>query len=406
MSGERSGSGASSASATPVGRLTGAVRRLSSALLAVSIATLLAAAPASALKGRQQALGLRVAVPAAGDYSLLGFELSIGGEGKAHRRQPVALSMRNLHRRGVFALARIRPAKGAPGRFLGELVVFHRAGGKAAAAPGARASGGPLEELIVRAVNEHIIKQHIKANIIALATAHHLGEDDFCDPAGPQTYLLGNQIIGAAVLLSQPLAALPTHTTLPQLADDATSELCDYIEDEEEEEDDEAGESAFLIVNGFLGVQGPVYPLMKTAPPPTTPPMTPYHVIFNGVWGFEGPNEVKLTATFSGIYGAHGARAADSTNPITAVKVVAPPSGTTPRQITNQLCPAQLPSVQVTTTTSPNDTLVCSGGAGIPLDQQFTLNVQTNPAPSAGMGGQLYAQQDGAYLPPFSITGP
>jgi hypothetical protein len=382
------------------------MRRLSGVLLAAALTLLLAPAPAPALSGPVQTLVLRAPVPKAGDFFVLGFELSIGGEGRAHRRQQVALSVRNLGRRGVFALARVRPEKGHPGRFVGELEVFHRGGGKAAAAgPGAHTSGGTFEELTLRARNERVVKEVLKANILSLADAHHLGHDEFCEPTSPFTYLLSSQIFGAAVLLSQAIPFLPAHSNLPQLADDAAWELCDYVEDEEEEEEDEASELPIATLNGFLGTHGPTYMHLTPAPQPPTP-TPPYHLLFSGMWGFEGINEVKMTASFSGAYYAHGARAADSTNPVTAVKVVVPPSGSTPRQITNQLCPAQLPSAAVTTTSNPQDTLVCSGGTGIPLGQQFTLNVQTNPLPSVGMGGQLYAQQDGAYLAPFPISGP
>jgi hypothetical protein len=298
----------------------------------------------------------------------------------------------------------VRPEQGHPGRFIGELEVFNRAGGKAAASgPSGHASRGSFEELTLRARNEHVIKEVLKANIVALATAHHLGADEFCEPTSPFTYLLSTQIFGSAVLVSQLIPFLPAHTNLPQLADDAVWELCDYIEDEEEEEEDEGLEARIVTLDGFLGTQGPTY--MRKVPTPTPTP-TPYHLLFSGQWTFENPFEVRMTAWFSGAYNTHGAEIADSTNPITAIKVVAPRSATTPRVITNQLCPAQLPNAAVTTTNNSQDTLLCSGGTGIPLGQQFTVNVQTNPSPSAGMGGQLYAQQDGAYLAPFSIGGP
>jgi hypothetical protein len=48
---------------------------------------------------------------------------------------------------------------------------------------------------------------------------------------------------------------------------------------------------------------------------------------------------------------------------------------------------------------------MCSGGS-LSINQQFTLNVQSSPLPSSGMGGQLLAHQDGAYLAPFSFGGP
>jgi hypothetical protein len=90
---------------------------------------------------------------------------------------------------------------------------------------------------------------------------------------------------------------------------------------------------------------------------------------------------------------------ADVRSPITAVRVVVA------RQITNYLCPTQLPSGAVTTTSAANDTLTCSGGT-LAIDEAFRMNLRTNPNPSSGMGGQLYGQQDGVFKGPFAITGP
>ena len=121
--------------------------------------------------------------------------------------------------------------------------------------------------------------------------------------------------------------------------------------------------------------------------------------VFN--WQNFGEGEVKG----SGRFFVQGGRAADVNSALDAVKIVIPPSGGTPRQITNQLCPSQLPSAVVSTTSNSNDTLTCSGGS-LPVGQDFTLNVRTSPAPSNGMGGQLFGRQDGAFRGPFSITGP
>jgi hypothetical protein len=87
------------------------------------------------------------------------------------------------------------------------------------------------------------------------------------------------------------------------------------------------------------------------------------------------------------------------------VKVVIPASGGTPRQVTNWVCPTQLPTTAVSTTTNTNDTLKCSGGS-LPVGQTFQLFVRTNPDASAGMGGQLFGQQDSVFKGPFAITGP
>ena len=67
--------------------------------------------------------------------------------------------------------------------------------------------------------------------------------------------------------------------------------------------------------------------------------------------------------------------------------------------------PEPAPGTQVTTTSSNNDTLVCSGGS-LPLRQSFTLNVRTNPGPSAGIGGQIFGRQDGQLKGPFPTSGP
>lgn len=129
----------------------------------------------------------------------------------------------------------------------------------------------------------------------------------------------------------------------------------------------------------------------------------------DGLWSVFDPTEVRLAGRFSVLTGAPRsqpvAHAADASSPIDAVKVVVPPAGSTPRQITNTLCPSQLPHATVSTTTSTNDTLTCDGGT-LPVGQSFQLNVQTNPPPSSGMGGQLFGRQDGTFQGPFQITGP
>jgi hypothetical protein len=116
-----------------------------------------------------------------------------------------------------------------------------------------------------------------------------------------------------------------------------------------------------------------------------------------------GDDSARFEAT--GRLGGYGPHLADVRSPITAIRVVVPPSGNTPRQITNKLCPTQLPTAQITTTTNTNDTLVCSGGS-LPVGTNFRVHVQTNPLPTAGMGGQLFGQQDGAFKGPFDIAGP
>jgi hypothetical protein len=314
----------------------------------------------------------------------------------------------NHKQTGVFGLARLLPVAHHPGRFLGVLEVFHRAGASKAnlasasiapapsLSPVAR-SAGATDEFVVRARNEHIIKKVLKANIVALAEAHHLSEDDFCSPLSFETYLRGNAAIGGAFIVAGPLTGLPTNLPIEQLGEDAIEELCDGVEDDEEGEfltDDETESPALQALIHYLRGQ-------MNAPPPTV-----YHLLFSGSWTFEGSNEVKLTGMLHGAsFGYSLAHSADSTNPVDAIKVVLPPAGSTPRKVTNDICPAQLPSAAITTTTTASDTLMCSGGS-LALGQQFSLNVQSSPAPSAGMGGQLVVHQDGAYLAPFSFGGP
>jgi hypothetical protein len=363
-------------------------------LLALSACLLFIPCAAQA-RGATQTLKLRAPVPAAGDVTVLSFELSIGGEGKHHRRQVVAMRLVNHKETGVFALARLRPVPHHAGRFLGVLEIFHRASGHKASSA---ASTGGFDEFIVRAANEHIIRTVLKANIIALAEAHHLGPDDFCSPSSLETYLRGNAVIGAAFILAGPAGSLPTNLSLTALGEDAIEELCDGTEDYEEGDfltDDEEEFAGLEALAHYLGR------LVMVVPGPTV-----YHLLFSGGWSFEGGNEVKLRGMLYGAsYTYLGAHSADSTNPVDAIKVVLPPAGTTARAVTNYICPTQLPTATITTTTNANDTLMCSGGS-LGIGQQFTLNVQSLPVPTAGMGGQLIVHQDGAYLAPFSISGP
>ncbi len=85
-----------------------------------------------------------------------------------------------------------------------------------------------------------------------------------------------------------------------------------------------------------------------------------------------------------------------------ALRVVIPGS----RTITAYLCPSQLPTGSLSQTNRPADTLTCTGGT-LQTGQQFTLNVRMTPAPTAGMGGQLYGRPTGGeFQGPFQITGP
>ena len=115
-----------------------------------------------------------------------------------------------------------------------------------------------------------------------------------------------------------------------------------------------------------------------------------------------GPGEVRASDAY---FMRRQVTAAQTTSPITAIRVVLPPDGATNRQVTNYLCPSQLPVAAVETTNAPNDTLACSGGS-LALEERFSMNIRMNPPPTSGMGGQIFGQQDGSFKGPFAITGP
>ena len=347
-------------------------------------------------------------MPAAGDYSLASFELSIGGLGAQHRRQRVTLDLVNHHETGVFSLAKLVPEAGRPGRFLGFAAVFHRSGSLSAALPSglaglaaatpmsppARVAAPAFSDFIVNAQNAHVIKEIVKDNIVALARIGGLGPDDFCYPLSKRTYILGNNIATAAYILAGPLTGLPTGLTAQQLTNDAAEELCDEYEDEEEDEEEEDE-----------GEPPGIYSLNHLLNPAYVRPTHSYRVTFNGRLYFEGPQEIQLRGAFGGV-AYPGLTVPPSTmTPLDGIEFVLPASGSTARAVSNYICPAALPLASVTTTRSTNDTLSCSGGS-LPLGQSFTLNVQSVPAPLAGMGAALLAHQNGAYLPPFTVPGP
>ncbi len=392
--------------ALPMHRLT---RAQVSAVLLVLAAALVLAPGAAAHTTQPQTLRFRVPTPRANDVSVMSFELSVGGTGKRHHRQTVVAGLRAAGGSGVFALARLRPEPHHPGLVLGVVEVFHHTGASAAALPSGLAAiarttpfarahaASPDSEFLVRAHNEHIIKETLKDNIVELANAHGLGPDEFCDPHSVLTYLLGNGIIAGAYILAGFVPGLPTNTSIDDLVDDAVYELCDEIE----EEDDyptylTQGRLGIAQLYSYLGVKQPAGP--PTSMPPTPPATTPYYLAFNGGWFPEGANEVQLRGTLSWA-GGLGLPATPAA-PVTAIEVVLPS-----RAVTNQLCPTALPTITITTTHINNDTLMCSGGT-LPLDMPFTLNVQSSPVPSAGMGGQLLVQQNGVFGTPFTFGGP
>jgi hypothetical protein len=95
------------------------------------------------------------------------------------------------------------------------------------------------------------------------------------------------------------------------------------------------------------------------------------------------------------------ARFTGSGGPITGIRVVVPDSGGMQRQITNFLCPSQLPNGQVS-----GNTLECIGANAIMIGDTFRVHLQTSPPPTSGMGGQLFGRQGGSFKGPFDITGP
>jgi hypothetical protein len=119
------------------------------------------------------------------------------------------------------------------------------------------------------------------------------------------------------------------------------------------------------------------------------------------VWRFFDATEVFVPdARF--FLRSQPAQAAQSRSPITAVRVIVP------RQITNFLCPTQLPNGTISTIDQASDTLTCrsSTGGSIALDEQFRMNLRTSPNPSSGMGGRAFGEQDGSFKGPFNISGP
>jgi hypothetical protein len=121
-------------------------------------------------------------------------------------------------------------------------------------------------------------------------------------------------------------------------------------------------------------------------------------VSFN--WQFFDPTEVFVPDAY--FFRRMEAQAAQSSSPITAVRV------TVPRQITNFLCPSKLPNGTLSQSNQNNDTLTCrsSTGGSIALDERFRMNLRTSPNPSSGMGGQVSGEQDGSFKGPFNIGGP
>jgi hypothetical protein len=121
----------------------------------------------------------------------------------------------------------------------------------------------------------------------------------------------------------------------------------------------------------------------------------PIGLYVDGAWRFFGGSTIEVEYQGQAL-NRTGTQYRQSSSPVTEV-VVEVPGG---RTITNHLCPNQLPAGQ-----RSGNKLTCGGGS-LPLNTVFTLNVQTSPPPSAGMGGQISARQDGVLKGPFPISGP
>lgn len=73
------------------------------------------------------------------------------------------------------------------------------------------------------------------------------------------------------------------------------------------------------------------------------------------------------------------------------------------RQISAFLSPTGF-ACTVTTATAPKDTLSCTGA--VRPGVTYSGHVRMSPGPAAGMGGQLYALENGGQAGPFPIAGP
>jgi hypothetical protein len=102
-------------------------------------------------------------------------------------------------------------------------------------------------------------------------------------------------------------------------------------------------------------------------------------------WTFFDPTEVKGTGKVTG-----------PAERFDELRVVLPEAF----KITNFICPAQLPKPTVT-----GNQLDCGGGI-LATGDPFTLNLQTNPNPSTGMGGGIYVESSSGSSGPFAVKGP
>jgi hypothetical protein len=132
------------------------------------------------------------------------------------------------------------------------------------------------------------------------------------------------------------------------------------------------------------------------------PNISPLRVVM--AWSLFGENEVFTSDAYFRLR-QPGPAQTGSQGPVTAIRIVIPDNGSTNREITNFLCPTQLPNAALESTSGANDTLACSGGS-LALEERFGVNIRTSPNPSAGMGGQIFGYHDGAFRGPFPISGP
>jgi hypothetical protein len=347
-------------------------------LTAVTVLALLAAPGAALSKGRAKPKGIQIALPKPGNVTVavLTPKPSRGG-----RKGKPGGKLKIKNRAGLPKTVTILSAKGrgkASGKTL--LVLLNRAATTArrtqmTVARGVTTAGGTsVTELQLDQVGKVIAEDNYVSSSPEARRAFCNGLRNF---SGDLSEFNFDQM---------PLVgALPGNARLPAVAKDATDMACGK----------ETPAQARELGNTVNA------PMTTTPPPPPPPTPATNNLCSDEVWKPFSGNELAMYLRFflcgppAGFAKVH---AAATQSPIDAIKVVVPGG----RQITNTLCPTQLPQSMITTTATANDTLICSGGS-LPLGTNTTLNVQTSPAPDPGMGGQVYGRQDGAFKGPYSV---
>ncbi len=119
------------------------------------------------------------------------------------------------------------------------------------------------------------------------------------------------------------------------------------------------------VRSALSNFRGTVQKLYDKCPPPAPSP------IFGTLaFHFFSSNEVAGVGQFTG----------PASTSLSTLRVTLP-SGFV---ITNEICPGQLPNAVIS-----GSTISCGGGS-LPTGQPFTLNLQTSPFPTPGMGGQFF----------------